>query len=206
MSTASSYTDPTQHLWWLGSRALGVVAMLLVSASVGLGLALSGRLGTKPGASARLKTLHEAVSLVSLAAIAGHGLLLLGDSYLRPGLRGVLLPFAMQSQPAWTGVGIIAGWLALILGLSFYVRRWISVAVWRWLHRWTILVYGLGIAHTLGSGTDAASAWLVAMLAIASVPVVFAGVARSLPRSQRRRPRSHPRPEPVPPAALRRSA
>ena len=35
-------TDPSQHLFWLSSRAVGIIAMLLVSVSVGLGLALSG--------------------------------------------------------------------------------------------------------------------------------------------------------------------
>ena len=40
-----------------------------------------------------------------------------------PGLGGIALPFALGSQPAWTGVGIIAGWLAAIIGLSFYVRH-----------------------------------------------------------------------------------
>ena len=185
MTGAGSYTDPGQHLFWLSSRALGIVAMLLVSVSVGLGLALSGRLGAKPGAAARFKTLHEATALLSLLAIAGHGALLLGDAYLRPGIQGVLLPFAMESQPVWTGLGIVGGWLALLLGLSFYVRRWIGVAVWRWLHRWTLLVYALGIAHTVGSGTDATQAWLVALLALAAVPVVFTATARILPRERR---------------------
>ena len=42
----------------------------------------------------------------------------------------------------------------MIVG-SFYVRRWIGVKAWRWLHRWTLAVYVLGIAHALGAGTDA---------------------------------------------------
>lgn len=187
----NSLTDPSQHLFWLSSRAVGIIAMLLVSVSVGLGLALSGRLGAKPGSAARFKTLHEATALMSLLAIGAHGALLLGDQYLQPGLDGILLPFAMANQPIWTGLGIIAGWLALILGLSFYVRRWIGVAVWRWLHRWTLLVYVLGLVHTVGSGTDAAQAWLVAILAVAAVPIVFTGTARMLPRA--RKPRTAPR-------------
>ena len=152
-------SDPSQHFFWLASRAFGIVAMVLVSLSVGVGLALAGRMGRRPGLPAQLKRLHESLALAGLIAIALHGLLLLGDPYLRPGLAGIALPFALASQPLWTGVGIIAGWLAAIVGLSFYVRRWIGVAVWRWLHRWTLGVYLLGLAHTLGSGTDARSVW-----------------------------------------------
>ena len=173
--------DPSQHLFWLASRACGVVAMVLVSLSVGVGLALAARLVRRPGWSARLKRLHESLALAGLIAIAAHGLLLLGDSYLRPGLAGIALPFALSSQPVWTGVGIVSGWLAAIVGLSFYVRRWIGVAVWRWLHRWTLAVYLLAIAHTLGSGTDASSPWLLAVLGLTALPAVFAATYRVLP-------------------------
>jgi sulfoxide reductase heme-binding subunit YedZ len=184
--------DTGQHLFWLASRATGVVALVLVALSVGLGLALSARISRRPGAPAYLKTLHEAIALTSLIAISAHGLLLLGDAYLRPGLAGILLPFQMSDQPIWTGVGILAGWLAVILGLSFYVRRWIGNKTWRWLHRWTLAVYGLAIAHTLGSGTDAGSTWLLAIVAVTALPTIFAATYRFLPVSRaERRPRRH---------------
>jgi predicted ferric reductase len=178
----TSPNDPSQHLFWLASRAFGVVAIVLVSLSVGVGLALAGRFGRRPGLPARLKRMHESLALAGLIAIALHGLLLLGDSYLRPGLAGIALPFALAGQPVWTGLGIIGGWLAAIVGSSFYVRRWIGVAVWRWLHRWTLAVYVLGIAHTLGSGTDARSVWLLGLLAVTALPIVFVGTYRFLPR------------------------
>lgn len=186
-------SDPGQHLFWLASRGFGVVAIVLVSLSVGVGLALAGRLVRRPGLPAQLKRLHESLALAGLIAIALHGLLLLGDSYLRPGLTGIALPFALASQPVWTGVGIIAGWLAAIIGLSFYVRRWIGVSVWRWLHRWTLGVYVLGIAHTLGSGTDARSVWLLGLLAATAAPIVFAATMRYLPAPPKRAPQIRPR-------------
>lgn len=173
-----SLTDPTQHLFWLGSRSLGIVAMLLVSVSTGFGLALSVRASNRPGAAARFKTLHESVALVSLFAIVGHGLLLIGDSYLHPTLSQIAIPFTLANNTLWTGVGVIAGWLALVLGLSFYVRKKIGVALWRKLHRFTILVFGLGIAHTIGSGTDGRAAWLIAMLALVALPVALLGGLR----------------------------
>src|SRR3712207_6970192 len=47
----------------------------------------------------------------------------LGDSWLNPGFKGLLVPFAMDYKPLFTGLGIISGYLAALLGLSFYVRR-----------------------------------------------------------------------------------
>jgi sulfoxide reductase heme-binding subunit YedZ len=189
-----SGSDPTQHVYWLASRALGVVAVVLLSLSVALGLALASKSVKRPGAPAWLKHLHEAISLSALAAIVSHGLILLGDGYLDPGLNGVLLPFQMASQPLWTALGIIAGWASVIIGLSFYVRRWIGVAAWRWLHRWTFAVYLLSVVHVLGSGTDAGSGWLRAIMLVSSAPVVYFATLRLLPKSapapRERRPRA----------------
>jgi methionine sulfoxide reductase heme-binding subunit len=173
-----SVTDPGQHLFWLSSRAFGVVAMVLVSLSVGVGLALAGRVSKRPGMARRLKQLHESLALAGLLAIALHGLLLLGDSYLRPGLAGISIPFVLGHRMVWTGLGIVAGWMSAVIVGSFYVRRWIGVKVWRWLHRWTLAVYGLGIVHTLGSGTDATSAWLIALLGLTAAPVAVVATLR----------------------------
>lgn len=167
-----------QHLLWLGSRSLGIVAMVLVSASVGLGLALSARVRGRPGIASRFKTLHEAVALVSLIAIAGHGLLLLGDNYLHPTLAQISIPFLLPNHTLWTGIGVIAGWLALLFTLSFYVRQRIGVSLWRRIHRWTVVVFGLGLIHTIGAGTDSRSAWLIVVLALVTVPVALVGGLR----------------------------
>jgi sulfoxide reductase heme-binding subunit YedZ len=180
-----SSSDPTQHLFWLSSRAFGVVALVLVSLSVGVGLALAGRVSRRPGLPAQLKRLHESLALAGLVAIALHGLLLLGDSYLRPGIAGISVPFVMASRPFWTGLGIIGGWLSAVIVGSFYVRRWIGVKVWRRLHRWTFAVYGLGIVHTLGSGTDAGSAWLLALIGLTAAPIAILGALRLTPRPAR---------------------
>jgi sulfoxide reductase heme-binding subunit YedZ len=178
-----SSTDPTHHLFWLSSRAFGVVALVLVSLSVGVGLALAGGVRRRPGLPKRLKGLHESLALAGLLAIVLHGLLLLGDSYLKPGLVGISVPFTLSVDPVWNGFGVIAGWMSAVIVGSFYVRRRIGVKVWRWLHRWTFAVYGLGVAHTLGSGTDAGSIWLLAIVALTAAPVVMLGTLRALGRS-----------------------
>jgi sulfoxide reductase heme-binding subunit YedZ len=177
----SSYSDPGQHIFWIASRAFGVVALILVAVSVGLGLAMAMRSAKGPGAMARLKQAHEATALAALILIAAHGLALLGDSYLRPGLSGIAIPFVMQHTPLWTGLGVIGGWLAAILGLTFYARRWIGPKLWRQMHRWTLAVYVLAVIHTLGAGTDARSFWLLAILIATTAPLAVMAAVRLLP-------------------------
>jgi methionine sulfoxide reductase heme-binding subunit len=174
----STTIDPGQHVWWLASRSMGVVAMVLVSLSVAFGLAMSGKLVRGPGVASRMRAVHEALALSGLLAIVLHGLLLLPDSYLRPGLAGITVPFAMSHRPLWTAAGVTAGWMSAVITLSFYVRGWIGVRAWRRLHRWTLAVWVLGLAHTIGSGTDAGATWLLTMLTISTLPVIVAGAHR----------------------------
>lgn len=180
-----SAKDPTPYLWWLVGRASGIVALGLITFAVLLGLTMSAKLLRRPGAGRTLVRLHEHVALVALGAIAVHGLALLADPWLRPGVRGLIVPFAMSYRPLFTGLGIIAGYLAALLGLSFYARRRIGVKLWRKLHRATVLVWVLGVAHTLGSGSDAATQWLRAFVLLPAVPIVYLMVLRMLPRPQR---------------------
>lgn len=173
--------SPTQQVFWLASRAFGIVAIVLLAISVAFGLAMSGRLARKPGLPAKLKRFHEASTLVALGLIVAHAGVLLADGYLRPGLAGITLPFQLGYLPLWTGIGVIAGWLAVIFTLSFYARRWIGVKTWRWLHRWALAVYVLTLGHAIGAGTDGHSAWMIAMLTLLITPIVFAFTYRILP-------------------------
>jgi methionine sulfoxide reductase heme-binding subunit len=182
--------DPTQQVFWFASRAFGITAMVLLGISVAVGLAMSGRLARRPGLPAKLKHFHESAMLVTLGLIVAHAGLLLFDGYLRPGLAGITLPFALGYRPAFTGIGIIAGWLAMILGLSFYARKRIGVKTWRFMHRFTIIVYLLALGHVVGAGTDARSWWMVAMLTALTTPIVFAFTFRMLPAGPRRPPAS----------------
>lgn len=163
---------PSHYVWWLAGRSAGLVAMALITLSVILGLAMAARAipaRRRRGAVA----LHQHLALIALGAIAAHGLLLALDPWLKAGAKGILVPFAIGYRPLWTGLGIIGGYLAAILGLSFYVRRRIGAGLWRRMHRFTVIVYVLALAHALGSGTDASiPAVRYAMLA-STLPVLF---------------------------------
>ena len=66
---------------------------------------MATRVLKRPGLKKTVAPLHEQVALVALAAIAIHGLALLGDKWLKPGWRGISVPFAMSYRPGFTGVG-----------------------------------------------------------------------------------------------------
>jgi len=156
----SATTEVIQsHGWWLASRASGLVALVLVTVSVFLGLMMAGKVMRRPGLSKKLMAIHEQTALAGLVAIAVHGIALLGDPWLHPGVAGVAVPFALGFKTFFTGLGVVAGYLAALLGLSYYVRRRIGAKLWRKAHRATVLVYLLGLVHALGAGSDASAVW-----------------------------------------------
>ncbi|MGK2936972.1 MAG: ferric reductase-like transmembrane domain-containing protein [Solirubrobacteraceae bacterium] len=184
---------PLEYGWWLASRASGIVALLCVTVSVAIGLMMAGKVSRRPGMAKALMGVHEQAALAGLLAIAVHGITLLGDPWLDPGPAGVVVPFAMDYRPFFTGLGIIAGWLAVLLGLSFYFRKRIGAKRWRTLHRATLLVWVLGVAHTIGAGTDGPSTWMLAFVGVSTAVIVPLLVLRMRPRAARvPAPRSAP--------------
>ena len=115
--------NPLDYGWWLASRSAGIVALIAVSISVIVGLLMANGLPRRPGAKKRLLAIHESTALTGLVAISVHGLTLLGDAFMHPSVTDIAVPFTMSYRPIFTGLGILAGWLAALLGLSFYVRR-----------------------------------------------------------------------------------
>jgi sulfoxide reductase heme-binding subunit YedZ len=174
-----------EYAWWLASRASGVVALVLIAASVAIGLGMAARAFTKPGVSRTLLAVHEHAALGALVAIAVHGITLLGDHWLDPGVAGIAVPFVIDHEPVFTGLGIIGGYLAAILGLTFYVRRRLGTKRWRTAHRLTPLVYVLGVVHVLGSGSDAGTLWLRAILVATGAPILYFAIMRALPAPSR---------------------
>jgi sulfoxide reductase heme-binding subunit YedZ len=175
--------DPMDYGWWLASRASGIVALALITLSVGVGLAMAGKAFRRPGLARKLMALHEHAALGGLIAIAVHGITLLGDRWLHPGPAGIAVPFVMDYRPVYTGLGIVAGYLAAALGLSFYARKRIGAKLWRKLHRATIAVYVLAVIHTLGAGSDVA--WLRPAMLITGAPILYLLAQRTLPQRPR---------------------
>jgi methionine sulfoxide reductase heme-binding subunit len=174
--------NPYDYIWWLASRASGIVALGLITASVGLGLLMASKLLRRPGLKPRLMKLHEHLALSGLVAIGVHGVTLLGDRWLNPGIAGITVPFTMAYRPLFTGLGIVSAYLAAALGLSFYARRRIGARLWRKLHRTTSIVYVLAVVHALGAGTDGSTLWLRAFMLVTGAPILFLGLVRILPR------------------------
>jgi sulfoxide reductase heme-binding subunit YedZ len=170
----------SEHLFWITSRAAGGAALLLAGAAVAVGLMIGSK---RQGANKRdLRAIHEALSLTTLVMVGLHGVSLLADSFLNPGLAGISIPFVGSYRPLWTGLGIVAGYGLAALGLTYYLRDRIGAARWRKLHRFIALFWLLAIAHTIGAGSDAAQPWFLLISGLMVVPAASLLALRWLDR------------------------
>jgi methionine sulfoxide reductase heme-binding subunit len=167
---AVPHTLSTQG-WWIVSRSSAMVAFVLVTASVFLGLTMAGKPLREPQFTKTMRALHEQTALAALVAIGIHVVAVLADPWLKPGVAGVAIPFVLGLNRFWNGIGVIAAYLAFLLGLSFYLRRHIGAKRWRTAHRATIAVYVLGLFHALGAGSDSGSLIFLVFAAVTAVPI-----------------------------------
>jgi methionine sulfoxide reductase heme-binding subunit len=163
---------------WTTSRASGLAALLTASLAISCGLLMALRVPALRRRAPELRAAHQALANATFALIGVHALSLLLDPVLRPGLAGLLVPFAAPYRPFATALGQIAAYGMFALGATFYVRRRVGTQRWRRAHRWLPVFWLLAVAHGLLVGTDAMTMWALAALA----PPVAAGAALVLTR------------------------
>lgn len=176
--------------WWIVSRSSAIVAFVLVTVSVFLGLTMAGKPLREPRFTKTMRALHEQTALAALVAIGVHVVAVLADPWLKPGVAGVAIPFVLGLNRFWNGIGVIAAYLAFLLGLSFYLRKQIGAKLWRQAHRATIAVYVLGLLHALGAGSDTGSPLFLGFAVVTALPIAALFVYRlgaSRRSSERRR-------------------
>jgi len=139
-----------------------------------LGLALSTRSARLWGGGPAVADVHQYASLLSLALVLFHVIILLGDRYAEYRLDQLLIPFtASQHETIWVGLGQVAFYLSLPVIFSFYVRRRIGTRAWRLIHYGSFALYILTVAHGVGAGSDSHAPAIVSMYLTTGSAVLF---------------------------------
>ncbi len=159
---------------WYAIRATGIVALLLLTLTVVLGILTAGRLRTRTWPAFAQADLHRRVSVLAMVFLGLHVLGAVVDTFVPVGWAAALVPFASPYRTLWVGLGTVAVDLLIAVAVSSALRPHLAARTWRALH-W--LAYGswpVAMAHALGMGTDAARGWMDALAAVCSLAVVAA--------------------------------
>jgi methionine sulfoxide reductase heme-binding subunit len=171
---------------WTTSRAAGVTAFLAVTLDVLFGLFVSTGAMDRVLPRARVTEIHRWLSTVALVLTATHALALLGDRFVRFDALAVAVPFLSAYRPAAVALGVLAAWSALVVHLSFGLRRRMGTRAWRRLHYLSFGVFAAALTHGLLAGSDSRHPAMAALYATAAALVGLLTGARVLMSIRRR--------------------
>lgn len=162
---------------WLAGRATGIVAYLLLTALVGLGLVLSHPTNQSTWKlSRRIFPWHENLFVFVVAFLAVHVVSLVLDPYAGVGVGGALVPGLSEYRSAPVALGTLGLYATLVAGISARWTRLLPSGLWLRLHRLALIAWILGWLHGLTAGTDALP--LLGLYVASGAVVLAAGAYR----------------------------
>lgn len=150
---------PQGPLLWYVNRSTGMVLLLLLTATVLLGI-----WSTRGEAGGRLprfavQALHRNLGLLSVAMLTVHIGSAVLDEYVDIRWWQAVVPWQLHYKPLWLALGIVALDLMLAVVLTSLVRARLGHRAWRAVHLSSYAIWALAVAHGVGIGTDTATTW-----------------------------------------------
>ncbi|HET6154005.1 MAG TPA: ferric reductase-like transmembrane domain-containing protein [Marmoricola sp.] len=161
-------------LWVLG-RGTGIVALLLLTASLILGITVRSRRSLAGLPRFGTTAIHKTASLTAAGLIAVHVLTLLLDPQAGLKIVDLLVPFTSSYRPFYLGMGTLALELVALVAASGMLRKRIGERAFRTIHLASYALWPIALGHALGTGSDAGSLWMDALAASCVAAVLAAG-------------------------------
>ena len=159
---------------WYTTRATGIVALVLLSVTLVLGILTAGRAKSRSWPAFAQADLHKRVSLLAMVFLTVHVLTAVLDTYVNVGWASLVVPFVSHYSPLWTGLGAVSLDLMVAVAVSSALRQRISARTWRGLHWLAYASWPVAMAHALGEGSDGRTLWMVVVAGVCIVAVLVA--------------------------------
>jgi methionine sulfoxide reductase heme-binding subunit len=160
--------------YWYLTRASGIVALLLLTATMVLGLVTTNRIRARNWPGFAQQELHRRLSMITVVFLGLHVVTSVLDSYVSIGWISIFVPFVSSYGRFWVGVGALSLDFLLVVLVSSLLRAHMNASMWRALHWVAYASWPVALAHTYGFGTDSDEPWVI-LLGVVCVAAV--GVA-----------------------------
>src|SRR5512140_2341216 len=94
--------------FWCLTRGSGVVALLLLTASVVLGVLSTVRVRSARWPRFAVGSVHRNLTLLAIVFVVLHVVTTVADGYAPVRLTDAVIPFASRYRPVWLGLGAVA--------------------------------------------------------------------------------------------------
>jgi DMSO/TMAO reductase YedYZ heme-binding membrane subunit len=200
---------------WYTSRATGVVALLLLTAVMLLGLLVAARpirwrllpSGAQPGGTGgrppgrqlglpglprfAVSGLHRNLSLLATAFVAIHVLTAVTDGYVNIPVTAAVVPLTSPYERFWLGLGAVSFDLMLAAVVTSLLRRHLSRKAWRAVHLTAYVSWPVAWFHSVFSSGDLQHGLLLYLAIACAIAVIAASLwrmsaaAKDVPRAER---------------------
>jgi predicted ferric reductase len=150
----------TSPLIWYTTRASGVVALILLTASVCLGVLTTTRFVTRRLPRFAVSELHGRISSIAMVFVLLHVVTAVFDTYVPIGLPATLVPFTSGYRPLPVALGTVSFDLLLAVTVTSILRRFLNAKLWRGVHWLVYASWPIAFAHGLLLGTDLRFGWM----------------------------------------------
>jgi len=140
--------------FWYLTRASGLVSLVLLTATILLGVVASVGWTSERWPRFLSQDVHRNVSLLCLVFLGIHVSTTVLDGYVPIGVADVFVPFLSPYRPLYVGLGALGLDLLLAVLITSGLRHRIGYASWRFVHWLAYLCWPIALLHGLGSGTD----------------------------------------------------
>jgi len=166
---------------WYAARAGGFLAYLLLSASVAVGLLLSGRARLQHWPRFALEDVHAFLGFLTGTFIVVHGGALLLDHVVPFSLWQLIVPGAAGYRPLDVAFGVVAAELLAALAITNRYRKKLPHRFWRRAHYLNFGVWALALVHGITAGTDTRNLWAIVIYLTSAALVGGLTAARFVP-------------------------
>jgi DMSO/TMAO reductase YedYZ heme-binding membrane subunit len=177
-------------LWYM-SRATGVVALLLLTAVMVLGLVVT-RQGRLPGLPRfAVSGLHRNLSLLATAFVAVHVVSAVTDGFVNIPITAAVIPLTSSYERLWLGIGAVSFDLMLAAVVTSLLRRHLSRKAWRAVHLTAYVSWPVAWLHSVFSSGDLQHGLMLFLAIVCALAVIAAALwrvsaaARDVPRAER---------------------
>lgn len=165
-------------LWYL-TRGSGLVALVLLTLVVVLGVGASTRWARLGWPRFLTADLHRNVSLLTVVFVGIHVYTSVLDSFAPISWLDAIVPFVGRYRPLWLGFGTLAFDLMLALIGTSLLRLRLGHRAWRAVHWLAYACWPVAVLHGLGTGSDTQVGW-AELLTWACVLAVVIAVGRRI--------------------------
>lgn len=180
-----------QAVTWETARASGLLAYILFTGSVAVGLALTQHWQNREWPRLINAEMHNFLALVGLVFTGVHVLAVLVDPFTHFSVFQVVTPFVSSYRPIWMGLGITGLYLGFAILISTWLRPKIGYVWWRRLHVLTLLAFALVTVHGIATGSDTRT-WYGVIIYGGAVALVGTLLIKRLMEPATAQAKSHP--------------